>query len=58
MRMKENIDINVGKVLTGQKSLEQMGMEIYKEILEVASGKMVKSEVLGHDEQFCVTRLP
>lgn len=58
IKMKENIDINAGQVLTGEKSLEQMGHEIYQEILDVASGKLVKSEVLGHDEQFCVTRLP
>ncbi|GLB60591.1 UxaA family hydrolase [Cytobacillus sp. NCCP-133] len=57
-KMRENIDINAGQVLTGDKSLEQMGHEIYQEILEVASGKHVKAEVLGHDEQFCVTRLP
>lgn len=57
-RMKENIDINAGEVLLGRKTLEQMGEEIYQEILAVASGKMVKAEVLGHDEQFCITRLP
>jgi altronate dehydratase large subunit len=58
LKMKENIDINAGQVLNGEKSFEQMGNEIYKEILEVASGKLVKAEVLGHDEQFCITRLP
>ncbi|RFU62809.1 galactonate dehydratase [Peribacillus saganii] len=58
IKMKENIDINAGQVLTENKSLEQMGEEIYQEILDVASGRLVKSEVLGHDEQFCVTRLP
>lgn len=57
-KMKENIDVNAGQVLTGEKTLEQMGEEIYKEILEVASGKTVKAEILGHDEQFCITRLP
>jgi altronate dehydratase large subunit len=58
VKMKENIDINAGQVLTGEKSFEQMGNEIYEEILAVASGKLVKAEILGHDEQFCVTRLP
>jgi altronate dehydratase large subunit len=58
VKMKENIDINAGQVLTGEKSFEQMGNEIYQEILAVASGKLVKAEILGHDEQFCVTRLP
>ncbi|MFC0272086.1 UxaA family hydrolase [Metabacillus herbersteinensis] len=57
-RMKENIDINAGEVLLGNRTLEQMGEEIYQDILEVASGKQVKAEILGHDEQFCITRLP
>jgi altronate dehydratase large subunit len=57
-RMRENIDINAGQVLTGTRTLQQMGEEIYQEILEVASGKSVKAEILGHDEQFCITRLP
>jgi altronate dehydratase large subunit len=44
--------------MTGEKSLRDVGEEIYQEILAVASGKMSKAEVLGHDEQFCVTRMP
>jgi altronate dehydratase large subunit len=58
VKMRENIDINAGQVLTGEKTFEQMGNEIYQEILAVASGKQSKAEILGHDEQFCVTRLP
>lgn len=57
-RMKENIDINAGAVITGEKSLQEVGEEIYQEILAVASGKLCKAEILGHDEQFCITRLP
>jgi altronate dehydratase large subunit len=57
-RMIENIDINAGAVITGEKSLQQVGEEIYQEILAVASGKLCKAEVLGHDELFCVTRMP
>jgi len=57
-RMKENLDINAGAVITGEKSLQAVGEEIYQEIIAVACGKMVKAEVLGHDEQFCITRLP
>lgn len=57
-RMKENIDINAGTVITGEKSLLQVGEEIYREILAMASGKLSKAEVLGHDEQFCITRMP
>lgn len=58
IKMRENMDINAGEVLLHQKTLQEMGEHIYREILEVASGKMVKAEVLGHDEQFCVTRMP
>lgn len=57
-KMKENIDINAGKVILGESTLREMGDEIYKEVLAVASGKLTKAEVLGHDEQFCITRLP
>lgn len=57
-RMHENLDINAGTVITGDRSLQQVGEEIYQEILAVASGKLSKAEVLGHDEQFCITRMP
>lgn len=58
LKMLENIDINAGAVITGEKNLQQVGEEIYQEILEIASGKMTKAEMMGHDEQFCITRLP
>lgn len=57
-KMRENIDINAGAVLTGEKTLQQTGEDIYAEILAIASGKLSKAEVLGHDEQFCITRKP
>ena len=57
-KMNENIDINAGKVLTGESTLEELGREVFAEILAVASGKLCKAEILGHDEQFCVTRMP
>jgi altronate dehydratase large subunit len=57
-KMKENIDVNAGRIILGEASIKEMGEEIYKEILDVASGKLTKAETLGHDEQFCITRLP
>jgi altronate dehydratase large subunit len=56
-RMEENMDINAGKVILGASSIAEMGGEIYSEIIRVASGKLTKAEILGHDEQFCVTRV-
>ncbi|MFB5663241.1 UxaA family hydrolase [Alteribacillus sp. HJP-4] len=57
-RMTENIDINAGRVMTGESTLEEMGDTIYNDVLAVASGSQVKSEILGHDELFCITRIP
>ena len=57
-KMAENIDINAGAVLTGEKTVQQVGEEIYAEILAVASGKQCKAEILGHDELFCIRRMP
>ena len=37
-------------------SVEGVGKEIFDLLIEAASGKKVKAEVLGHDELFCITR--
>jgi len=33
-----------------------MGDKIYREILDIASGKPTKAELLGHDELFAIGR--
>ena len=48
-RMEEDMDINCGDVLEGV-SIEDKGREIFKEILDVASGKRTKSEAFGYGE--------
>ena len=51
-RMIDDMDINAGQVLEG-KSVDQLGREMFEEILEVASGKQTKSEQHGiGDEEF------
>ena len=51
-RMIEDMDINAGTVLTG-KTVQELGRDIYEEIIEVASGKQTKSEIHGiGDEEF------
>ena len=55
-RMKENMDLNAGEIITGKKSVEEMGEKIFSEVLRVASGKLTKSEILGHRE-FAINRL-
>jgi len=55
-RMKDNMDLNAGEVITGKKSVEEMGERIFKEVLKVASGKLTKNEILGHRE-FAINRI-
>lgn len=51
-RMIDDMDINAGRVLSGQP-LEEVGREIFEKILAVASGEKSKSEALGiGDEEF------
>ena len=49
-KMRENIDINAGTILDGDDTVQSIGEQIFNEILEVASGKLTKAEVLGHRE--------
>ena len=55
-KMKENMDMNAGEIITGNKSLQNIGEKIFQEIVRVASGKLTKSEVLGHRE-FAINRI-
>lgn len=52
-RMAEDMDINCGMILDGAKSIDEMGEEIFLEMLATASGKATKSEQLGYgDDEF------
>jgi altronate dehydratase large subunit len=48
--MGENIDINAGEIAEGKETIMSVGERIYREIVEVASGKSTKAEILGHAE--------
>ena len=48
--MKENIDINAGKIIDGFCTVQDIGKEIFNEIIEVCNGKMTKAEQLGCGE--------
>ncbi|OOW00409.1 UxaA family hydrolase [Pseudomonas sp. MF4836] len=53
-RMRDDMDINCGQIIDGDKSIQQMGQEIFQRLLDHASGEKTKSELngLGEDE-FC-----
>jgi len=55
-RMRENIDVNAGTIVHDGVSIDEVGKEIFDVVLQVASGKKMKAEILGHDELFCIAR--
>jgi len=51
--MEEDMDVNCGLIASGDKTIEQMGHEIFELIVETASGRKTKSEVFGYgDNEF------
>ena len=49
-RMRDDMDVNAGKILRLEASVDDVGREIYRKVLEVASGDHSCSESLGHQE--------
>jgi altronate hydrolase len=49
-RMQDNMDVNAGAIADGERSLEQVGQEIFDMVLRVASGEKTCAERLGHKE--------
>jgi len=46
-RMIEDMDVNAGRILTDGATVEEVGREIYRMLLRVASGEQTKSETQG-----------
>jgi altronate hydrolase len=46
-RMRDDMDVNAGRILSGAATVEQVGREIFETVLAVASGERTKSELLG-----------
>ncbi len=49
-RLSEDMDVNAGRILEGAATLEEVGREIYEQVLRVAAGGKTASESLGHSE--------
>lgn len=49
-RMSEDMDVNAGRILEGQASLDEVGREIFDLVRDVAAGRTTVSEQLGHQE--------
>lgn len=55
-KMSDDMDINAGTVISGDETPRQVGRRIMDEIIEVASGKLTKAEILGHND-FSIWRI-
>ena len=49
-RMQDNMDINAGTIAEGEKSVADVGAEIFEMLIRVASGEKTCAERLGHKE--------
>jgi altronate hydrolase len=49
-RMSDDMDVNAGKILRLHATVDDVGQEIYRKVLDVASGVQSCSEALGHQE--------
>ena len=48
--MIDNIDINAGRVIVNGETIDDLGSELFDEMIKVANGKQTKAESLGHNE--------
>ena len=49
-RMAGDMDVDAGRILEGRATLDEVGREIFAQVLDVAGGAPTKSESLGHQE--------
>ncbi|QNM98802.1 UxaA family hydrolase [Chitinimonas koreensis] len=49
-RLADDMDVNAGRLLAGEATLDQLGAEIVGLVGRVANGEPSKSEALGHQE--------
>jgi altronate hydrolase len=49
-RMMDNMDINAGAIADGDKTVAEVGREIFETLLRIASGEQTCAERLGHQE--------
>jgi altronate dehydratase large subunit len=55
-KMNDNMDIDAGTIISGEETVGQVGGRIFDEMLAVASGRLVKAEILGFND-FAIRRI-
>ncbi len=54
--MKEHMDINAGVIANGEKTIEEVGRNIFELVIKVAEGKLTKAEKSGQRD-FSINRI-
>jgi altronate hydrolase len=49
-KLRDDMDVNAGSILTGQATIDEVGAEILAQVCAVAGGGLSLSEELGHQE--------
>ena len=53
LKMRDNTDLDVSKILEGKETIRSAGERIFEEVIMVASGKITKAE--KHSQRdFCI----
>ena len=55
-KMIDNMDVDAGGIITGEKTIAQVGELLFREMLEVCDGKSTRSEELGYGG-FAINRI-
>jgi altronate dehydratase large subunit len=55
-KMKDNMDLDVSKILQGKEKVGSAGERIFEEVISVASGKVTKAEKTGQRD-FCIFKM-
>ncbi len=50
VRMRDDMDVNAGRIMLGEATLDEIGDELFDLVLAIARGEPTKSEALGHRE--------
>jgi altronate dehydratase large subunit len=56
LKMRDNMDIDVSKILQGKETVTEAGKRIFEEVISVASGKITKAEKNGQRD-FCIFKM-
>ena len=46
--LKHDMDLNAGRIITGEASIEEVGEEAFQMMLRVLNGEMTHNEALGY----------